>query len=203
MEIQREKFTFFVSYFEAAQALEEADRLVFYDAVCKYAFYGEDVDVPAHVRALFVMVKPYMDKSLAFSQKQSDNRKRPNKASEKEKSPKITKNHETFPERSEEEKENEKEREKINKKVNKVSDKKRFCPPTLEEVKMYCEERQNDVDAERFFDYYSANGWVQGKGTPIKDWKACIRTWEKNTIKTNQTVEKKENPFAQYGGVLI
>ena len=101
MEIQREKFTFFVSYFEAAQALEEADRLVFYDAVCQYAFYGEDVDVPAHVRALFVMVKPYMDKSLAFSQKQSDNRKRPNKASEKEKSPTISNELQTFPKRSE------------------------------------------------------------------------------------------------------
>lgn len=57
---------------------------------------------------------------------------------------------------------------------------KRFTPPTLEEVKAYCEERHNTVDAERFIDYYSANGWVQGKGKPIKDWKACIRTWEKN-----------------------
>lgn len=57
---------------------------------------------------------------------------------------------------------------------------KRFTPPTLEEVKAYCEERNNNVDAERFIDYYSANGWVQGKGKPIKDWKACIRTWEKN-----------------------
>lgn len=61
---------------------------------------------------------------------------------------------------------------------------KRFTPPTLEEVKAYCEERNNNVDAERFIDYYSANGWVQGKGKPIKDWKACIRTWEKNnTVK--------------------
>ena len=57
---------------------------------------------------------------------------------------------------------------------------KRFTPPTLEEVKAYCEERNNNVDAERFIDYYSANGWVQGKGKPIKDWKACVRTWEKN-----------------------
>lgn len=198
MEIQREKFTFFVSYFEAAQALEEADRLVFYDAVCKYAFYGEDVDVPAHVRALFVMVKPYMDKSLAFSQKQSDNRKRPNKATEGKEKPNKTSNHETFPKRTEIEDENRRRKEE-----DIIRGKKRFCPPTLEEVKMYCEERQNDVDAERFFDYYSANGWVQGKGTPIKDWKACVRTWEKNIIRPNQTVEKKENPFAQYGGVLI
>ena len=59
---------------------------------------------------------------------------------------------------------------------------KRFIKPTLEEVKEYCLERNNNVDAEAFIDYYEANGWVQGKGKPIKDWKACIRTWERNRI---------------------
>lgn len=55
--------------------------------------------------------------------------------------------------------------------------------PTLDEVRAYCSERNNGVDAQRFFDYYSANGWVQGKGKPIKDWKACVRTWERNEKK--------------------
>lgn len=59
---------------------------------------------------------------------------------------------------------------------------KRFRKPTLEEVKEYCLERNNSVDAETFIDYYEANGWVQGKGKPIKDWKACVRTWERNRI---------------------
>lgn len=65
-------------------------------------------------------------------------------------------------------------------------DKKRIVyktkKPTLEEVKEYCLERNNNVDAEAFIDYYEANGWVQGKGKPIKDWKACVRTWERNRI---------------------
>ena len=65
-------------------------------------------------------------------------------------------------------------------------DKKRIVyktkKPTLEEVKEYCLERNNNVDAEAFIDYYEANGWVQGKGKPIKDWKACVRTWERNQI---------------------
>lgn len=55
----------------------------------------------------------------------------------------------------------------------------RFVPPTLEEVRAYCQERKNNVDPERFRDYYLANGWVQGKGKPIKDWKAAVRTWER------------------------
>lgn len=56
---------------------------------------------------------------------------------------------------------------------------KRFKPPTVDEVKAYCIERQNNVDAERFIDYYTANGWKVGKNT-MKDWKAAIRTWERN-----------------------
>jgi hypothetical protein len=56
----------------------------------------------------------------------------------------------------------------------------KFTPPTLEDVSQYITENQYPVDAERFIDYYQANGWVQGKGKPIKDWKATVRTWSKN-----------------------
>lgn len=67
---------------------------------------------------------------------------------------------------------------------------RRFTPPTLEEVKAYCAERKNKVDAERFLDYYTANGWVQGRaGKPVKDWKACIRTWERSNFATPKRAE--------------
>ena len=56
---------------------------------------------------------------------------------------------------------------------------KRFTAPTIEEVKEYCSERKNGVDAERFVNYYTANGWKVGKN-PMKDWKAAVRTWERN-----------------------
>lgn len=55
---------------------------------------------------------------------------------------------------------------------------KRFHPPTVEEVEAYCFERNNKVDAERFVDYYTANGWKVGKN-PMKDWKAAVRNWER------------------------
>ena len=54
---------------------------------------------------------------------------------------------------------------------------KRFVPPTVEEVFNYCNERCNNVDAQNFVDHYTANGWMRGK-VKIKDWKACVRTWE-------------------------
>lgn len=56
--------------------------------------------------------------------------------------------------------------------------KKRFIPPTVEEVMSYCMERGNCVNAERFVNYYTSNGWKVGKNS-MKDWKAAVRTWEK------------------------
>ena len=58
----------------------------------------------------------------------------------------------------------------------------RFKKPTLEEVQKYCEERNNQVDAERFINFYESKGWKVGN-QPMKDWKACIRTWEKEKTK--------------------
>lgn len=54
----------------------------------------------------------------------------------------------------------------------------RFEIPTLDEVKSYCQERNNGVDAERFIDFYSSKGWKVGN-QPMKDWRAAVRTWER------------------------
>lgn len=56
---------------------------------------------------------------------------------------------------------------------------KRFRAPTVEEVAAYCAERGNGIDAEAFVDFYKSKGWVVGK-SPMKDWKAAVRTWERD-----------------------
>lgn len=65
-----------------------------------------------------------------------------------------------------------------NKSNTKKSSTKRFIPPTLEEVEKYCKERKNNVDAKKFFDYFTASDWVDGKGNPVRNWKQKIITWE-------------------------
>ena len=55
-----------------------------------------------------------------------------------------------------------------------------FTKPTIQDIKLYCEERGNKIDAEYFFDYYESKGWKVGRNAPMKDWKAAIRLWEKN-----------------------
>jgi len=52
-----------------------------------------------------------------------------------------------------------------------------FVKPTLEEVTAYCDERKNNVDPSHFINHYDTKGWVVGK-TKMKNWKACIGTWE-------------------------
>ena len=58
--------------------------------------------------------------------------------------------------------------------------------PTLEDVKAYCNERNNRVDPERFIDYYTSNGWKVGKN-PMKDWKAAVRTWERSDVQKTRS----------------
>ena len=58
--------------------------------------------------------------------------------------------------------------------------KKRFVKPTLEEVIAYCKERNNNVDPQKFFDYFSASDWIDSKGKPVISWKQKIITWERS-----------------------
>jgi len=58
----------------------------------------------------------------------------------------------------------------------------RFKKPTLDEVKNYCILRKNNIDAEAFIDFYESKNWQIGKNK-MKDWKACVRTWERRETK--------------------
>ena len=76
---------------------------------------------------------------------------------------------------------------KVNEIKEEVVTRKRFTPPTLDEVIEYCSERGNKVDAQKFIDYYTSNGWMVGKNK-MKDWKAAVRsTWEKDKFAKPKT----------------
>ena len=60
----------------------------------------------------------------------------------------------------------------------KKAKKKPFVPPTLEDIKTYCKERNNDVDPKKFFDYFEAADWIDSKGKPVLNWKQKVITWE-------------------------
>lgn len=63
---------------------------------------------------------------------------------------------------------------------------KKFVKPSIDEIIEYCRERQNHVDPQKFYDHYESNGWMVGKNA-MKDWKAAVRTWERNGYSGSNT----------------
>ena len=57
--------------------------------------------------------------------------------------------------------------------------KQKFVIPTVKEIENYCNERKNNVNSNKFFDFYESKGWLVGK-SKMKNWKAAVRTWENN-----------------------
>lgn len=88
----------------------------------------------------------------------------------------------------------------INNNINNNISAKRFVKPTVEEVRAYCKERNNNVDADKFISHYDSNGWKVGK-TPMKDWKASVRTWEKNDYGYHNKAVTEEPPKPQFNVV--
>ena len=103
----------------------------------------------------------------------------------------------------EQEKEQEQEKEKENEYENeKEKDQENaeeaaangsvFQIPSVTDVLKYCFERDNDVDAEAFYDYYTSVGWMVGKN-PMKDWRAVVRSWERKCDNNGTKAEDKKS----------
>lgn len=75
---------------------------------------------------------------------------------------------------------------------------KTFVPPTLEEVQAYCKERHNNVDAQKFYDYYTAAYWYDAKGDKVKSWKQKVITWENHSKSSSD-----QEDTTKYGGTVL
>lgn len=73
---------------------------------------------------------------------------------------------------------------------------RRFSPPSVGEVELYCLERRNGISPQAFIDFYASKGWKVGS-SPMKDWKAAVRTWEQR-----RKLEQQAQP-TQNGGVTV
>lgn len=83
-----------------------------------------------------------------------------------------------------------------------IDEKKTGCfqKPTIDEVRLYCKERQNRVDPTRFIDFYDSKGWMIGK-SKMKDWRAAVRNWERNDAERNpEPSAPRERPRCECGG---
>ena len=172
----REYFCAYHSYLKSVEPLNDAERGRLFMACLQYSMTGEAPDLRGNERFVFPMMKEQIDRDTekyeAFRRKQSENIKKRWDTKD------TTVYHGIFG-NTKSTKEKEKEKENIKERTTNVVPKKSFSKPTPEEVDAYCRERRNGIDGEAFVDHYESNGWMIGK-TPMKDWKAAVRTWERN-----------------------
>lgn len=74
--------------------------------------------------------------------------------------------------------------------LEKESKRKRFTPPSVDEVREYCNEINATISPDAFVDFYAAKGWKVGN-QPMKDWRAAVRTWEKREERSPQKPRRK------------
>ena len=72
-----------------------------------------------------------------------------------------------------------------------------FKKPNVEEIESYCQERKNGISAQAFFDFYESKGWKVGK-SPMKDWRAAVRTWETRNKTKPQPIKQKNDWLTDY-----
>ena len=74
---------------------------------------------------------------------------------------------------------------------------KYFKKPTVQDIDIYCSERQNKVDAFAFYDFYESKGWFVGK-SKMKCWRSAVRNWERGDKKKPKTMSKLDAQISQY-----
>lgn len=77
-----------------------------------------------------------------------------------------------------------------------IQEKKRFIKPTIEEIRNYCNERNNGVDPELFYDFYESKNWYVGKNKMV-NWQAAVRTFERNRRKEDSTSKPRLEKVAE------
>lgn len=177
-------FVFYPTFLTSIEAIKNAAmRLAMFEAVANYGVYGTlpdftDADPNGLLDGMFLQMRFSIDEAKA---KRSTNRENGSRGGAPKGNKNACKNNRKQP-NSTENKPNVNVNDNVNANVissneDKAKSVSRFVAPTLDEIQGYCKEKGFNVDAASIYDHYTANGWVQGKNKPIKDWKAAVRQW--------------------------
>ena len=188
------------SYLDAMEALGDAERGRLMTAMLTYSSQGAVGELSGNEKFIWPMIRSQIDRDReAYEQKcenNRSNRKRPS-TNDNERERTITNDNERERTLTNVDKEKGKGEEEGEYSPPKSPSRggKRFSPPTVEEVKAYCDERDNGVDAQSFVDFYESKGWYVGKNR-MKDWKAAVRTWERSS--RGGSSRREADPYADY-----
>jgi hypothetical protein len=203
----RDSFIFYRSFFSATKHLNQVEKAQLFEAICSYALDGNLSLLEGTPQGMFELIKPQLDANRKRFENGCKKKQKISKTEAKNKQT-ISKDEANVNVNVNVNHNEECKSELINDNLNNNSkgveidtvklmeiDKiktKRFIKPNIQEIKDYCLERKNNVDVNKFFNYYEANGWKVGKNA-MKDWKACIRTWEGNDYNKPQISQPKQS----------
>ena len=193
------------SFREVMKPLSDAEKGRLFVMMLLYAeSFTEPEDFAGNERFVWPAAKQLIDLTYSENLKQRENGKKGGRPKTNENPEKPTET-QIIPEKPNESlKEKKSNIKKSNIKKSNVkennTDIRRFTPPTLYEVTDYCLERGNSVDPSRFIDFYASKGWKVGN-QPMKDWKACVRTWEQRYRKPVKVMPVQDFPQRDYSGV--
>lgn len=180
-------FVFYPTFLTSIEAIKNAAmRLAMFEAVANYGVYGTlpnftETDPNGILDGMFLQMRFAIDDAKA---KRSTNRENGSRGGAPKGNKNACKNNRKQPNTTMNKRNN--PNVNVNGNVNdnvissnedKAKSVSRFVAPTLDEIQGYCKEKGFNVDAASIYDHYTANGWVQGKNKPIKDWKAAVRQW--------------------------
>lgn len=194
-----ESFNAYHSYLDTMEALNDAECGRLFRALLEYSATGAAPELRGNERFVFPGMRSQIDRDIEkYNAKCARNRENGEKGGGHS-PPNAPERPRTPPKDKEKDKDKDKDKD-ISFPPNGVKDNAHAHRPTVEEVAAYCRERGNHVDAERFVDFYASKGWKVGN-QPMKDWKACVRTWEKRDAPA-ETPKKTASPSGRPGGDL-
>ena len=163
----------FDSYIEAGHTMQQREKESYYAALIEYLYYGIEPDLKGAALSVMTAIRPSLDESrtrIANGRKGGRPKKSQPRESEKTKGKSKGKS--------------------INSSNEELNG--RFKRPTKDEVASYASGIGHpSFDAQKFMDYYNANGWKVGRN-PMKDWEATVRNWIRRDEPQGKTVEASD-----------
>lgn len=183
----REYFCAYHSYLKAIETLTDAERGRLFVALLEYSMTGVAQGLSGSERHVFPLMREQIDRDKnKYEDKCRKNRENGAKGGERKRLlPVRGRSVANAPQGKG------KDKDKSKKEKDAKASKKKFVPPTLDEIAAYCQKRKNNVDPRRFFDYFTsdedpAKHWIDSEGKPVRNWKQKIITWEGNRHGSNQ-----------------
>lgn len=190
---KKNSFVLYTDYRRQFDLLTDAELGQLIRAVMDYVETGQPPDLPAGPQMAFAFISAQIDRDMKKYQEVVEKRRAAGSAGGKQKASNAKQNIASVANANtckqtlhDNDHVNEND---IKKKDTKVSKEKSFIPPSVENVREYCQECGYRVDAECFVDFYASKGWMVGK-TKMKDWKAAVRNWARNNRGDGQACKK-------------